>query len=302
MRDHGEISVFLDLGVAEEGWSPHTRDAYRRDLELYSAFLADLGKSGVQQSTASTILAFLAHRRLKGDGESTLNRRLAAIRSFHRHLLREGVLKEDTLSLLPSRRRAKRLPKSLSRAQVESLLEAPRGSAPLARRDRALLEILYATGIRVSEACGLDLGDLHPPKETADLPHLKVKGKGGKERFVPLHGKAAAALSGWLTEGRPRLVRGDSPPAVFLSRTGRRLRRDGVYRRVRDWGLKAGVSVRVTPHLLRHSFATHLVHEGAGLREVQEMLGHAKLETTTLYTSVDGGRLKALHERCHPRG
>ncbi len=302
MRDQGEISIFLDLGVAEEGWSPHTRDAYRRDLELYAAFLVDLGRSGMQDSAAPTILAFLAHRRLQGDGESTVNRRLAAIRSFHRHLMREGVLTEDALSLLPPSRRAKRLPKSLSRDEVEKLLEAPRGGTPLARRDRALLEILYATGLRVSEACGLDLGDIHPPRDNADLPHLKVKGKGGKERFVPLHGKAVAALSGWLTEGRPRLLRADSPPAVFLSRGGRRLRRDGVYRRVRDWGVKAGLAVRVTPHLLRHSFATHLVHEGAGLREVQEMLGHAKLETTTLYTSVDGVRLKALHARCHPRG
>ncbi len=302
MRDHGEIAVFLDLGVAEEGWSPHTRAAYRRDLELYSAFLGDLGKSGVQESTAPTILAFLSRRRLEGDGDSTLNRRLAAIRSFHRHLLAEGVLKEDVLSLLPPGRRTRRLPKSLTREQIEALLEAPRGAAPLARRDRALLEILYATGIRVSEACGLDLGDLHPPRDGADLPHLKVKGKGGKERFIPLHGKAAAALAAWLREGRPRLVRAGSPPAIFLSRGGRRLRRDGVYRRVREWGRKAGVPVPVTPHLLRHSFATHLVHEGAGLREVQEMLGHANLETTTLYTSVDGERLKALHARCHPRG
>lgn len=302
MRDRPEIEIFLDLRGAESGWSSHTRAAYRRDLGLYADFLASRGDATFAEGGADAILAFLAARRDAGDAERTINRRLAALRSFHRHLLAEGQLQEDPFARLPSPRRPRSLPHYLTPDEVEALLDAAGASpGPLGLRDVALVETLYGTGIRVSELTGLGPADLRPPDDTG-IAQLLVLGKGSKERFVPLNARAQEALWSWRDEGRPQWTRPGSPTRLFLSVRGRALSREAVYRRLRDLGVQAGIRQRVTPHLLRHTFATHLVHEGADLRAVQEMLGHANLDTTTIYTSVDAERFRGLHRKFHPRG
>ncbi len=298
-RRHPEVELFLSLGVAEEAWSARTRAAYARDLDLYLHHLKELGIIELAESRAETILSFLAARRRAGDADRSLARRLACLRSFHKHLLKERVLEADVLAHLPSPRRARNLPKYLGRREIESLFAAVEGESPLALRDRAILELLYATGIRVSELCGLDEADLGG---RGALESIKVLGKGGKERFVPLHDRAALALDRWRRAGRPKLLGPDFCPRLFISQRGGALNRVAVYQRIRRLGLKAGLRRRVTPHLLRHTFATHLIQEGADLRSVQELLGHANLETTTIYTAVDAKRLKEVHARHHPRG
>ena len=299
MRDRGELEVFLGLGVTESMWSARTHEAYRRDLELYLEFLDELGIDSLGESDEHAIMGFLATRRAQGDAPATLARRQAALRSFHRHLMREGVISRNVLDRLPAGRRERRLPHFLSLPEMDRLLETTAGDAPLALRDRALVETLYATGIRVSELVGLDAADL---VRADDLESIKVLGKGGKERFVPIHATAAGALRAYLERGRPRLARVDSPGALFLGRSGHGLGRNAVFKRLRRLGLAAGIAQPVTPHLLRHTFATHLLHEGADMRSIQEMLGHANLETTTIYTSVDTERLRRVHRRAHPRG
>lgn len=301
MSDREQIDIFLDEGSAEHGWSPHTRAAYRRDLELY---LDHLAKRGIRlpQAGADAVLDFLSWRREEGDSERSMARRRAAVRSFSRHLLAEGLVQEDLAARLPSARRPASLPHYLRLEEIECLLEAAAGDAPGAILDRALVELLHATGLRVSELCGLTPSDRMPDERGDGLISLKVHGKGGKQRFVPVHATAREALDHWLTRGRPRWLRPDSPRRLFLGARGGVLRRETVYARLSRLGRRAGLRTPVTPHLLRHSFATHLVHAGADLRIVQEMLGHANLETTTIYTSVDSERLKEIHLRCHPRG
>jgi integrase/recombinase XerD len=302
VRDRAEIEIFLDLRGSESGWSPHTRAAYRRDLGLYADFLASRGHERFADGDAETIMAFLTARRAAGEADRTVNRRLAAVRSFYRHLLEEGGLREDPFARMPAAKRPRSLPHYLTRAEVEALLDAAAGEPdPEGARDVAIVEVLYGTGIRVSELVGLGSGDLRRPDETG-IAQLVVLGKGSKERFVPLNARAQESVLHYLAEARPQLARPDSPDRLFLSTRGRLFSREAIYRRLRDLGLKAGIRQRVTPHLLRHTFATHLVHEGADLRAVQEMLGHANLETTTIYTSVDAQRFRKLHQKFHPRG
>lgn len=297
MRDREEVRVFLGLGAAREGWSPHTRTAYRRDLDLYCAWLEEQGEK-LSDTSADRIVTFLRARQAVGDGARTLARRLAALRSFHRFLLREGVIKEDVLTRLPSPKRPQRLPKALERKAVQRLLDSLEAETPLGLRDRAIIEMLYGTGARVSELTALTLGDL--VRNDGVLDSCKVMGKGGKERYVPLHALAAEQVDAWLERGRPRLLKPESGAALFLTVRGRPMSRIDVGRRLGLLGRRAGIA-HLTPHMLRHSFATHLVHGGADLRAVQELLGHANLETTTIYTAVDSDRFRGVHDRHHPR-
>ncbi|MEE9395116.1 MAG: tyrosine recombinase [Planctomycetota bacterium] len=302
LRDRAEITVFTDLRAAERGWSRHTCEAYLRDLNLYADFLSARQIERFSLSRAPLIFDFLAAREAAGDSERTLNRRLAALRSFHRHLLEEGAMKEDILVHLPAPKRLKTLPHYLTKKEMAALLDAAgQVDRPTASRDIALIELLYATGIRVSELCGLKELDLRPP-EAQGLAQILVLGKGSKERWVPLHALAWEALQRYLGGGRSDLAKPNSPAAIWLNRRGKALSRHAVYRILRELGLVAQIRQTVTPHLLRHTFATHLVHEGADLRAVQELLGHANLETTTIYTSVDADRLRDIHRRHHPRG
>jgi site-specific recombinase XerD len=296
----GVLEAWLDHLHVERGASPHTLRAYRADVE---AVLAAAGVSGASRSragalrrlTPGSVLRWLRAERRAGRAASSTARRLAALRGFVRFASSIGALDADPTAGLPGARTWDRLPKSLSRAAVDRLLDSVGGRRPTDLRDRALLEALYATGARVQEACDWRLEDLR-----LDDRVIRCVGKGRKERWVPLGERAAEALSAWLEDARPRLDRAGSD-RLFVSRSGRPLDRHRVFRMLRERAAKAGVAPDLSPHTLRHSFATHLLEGGADLRSVQELLGHASVQTTQVYTHVDRKRLKKVHKRFHPR-
>jgi integrase/recombinase XerC len=288
-----------------ENASPQTVRGYRTDLREFAAFLRRRG-GGRMAPLASvdhrTVRAWLAALAGRGAARSTTARKLAALRSFFRYAVRRGLVRTNPASLVATPRQERRLPRALSEAEVESLLDSAFGDGPLDRRDRAILELLYATGARVAEVVGADLGDL-------DLAGgegmLRVLGKGRKERLAPIGSKAAAALRAWLPARRTLMTgapaRDADRDALFLNARGGRLT-DRSVRRILDRRLReAALRQRVSPHALRHSFATHLLNAGADLRSIQELLGHASLSTTQKYTAVSTRRLLEVYRRAHPR-
>lgn len=294
------IRAWLDHLRVERGASPHTIEAYGRDVRAVFAALPPAERAaGPDGVTRAGLMRWMAGERAAARAPASVSRRLAAFRSFLRFSRSLRPLDADPTVGLPSGRRGRRLPKVLSERAVDALLaaEGPRDPAhPLALRDRALVEALYATGARVSEACGWRLDDVR----LADGV-VRCVGKGRKERWVPISEPASAAIRAWLERGRPALVRGGDDH-LFLSRGGAALDRHRVFRLLRARAAVAGVSGPRSPHVLRHSFATHLLSGGADLRAVQEMLGHADVTTTEIYTHVDRERLKGVHRRFHPRG
>jgi len=227
---------------------------------------------------------------------ATVHRKAACLRSFFRHLRREGVRDSDPTASLSPPRRGRKLPQVLTRGEVELLLSQPKGTEPPALRDRALLELMYACGLRASEAIGLEVGDLDLEDKI-----LRARGKGSKERIVPIGGTAAGAVRIYLDRGRPALVKGAAEPHLFVNFRGGPLTRQGLYKIVRRHARTAGLEDRLSPHTLRHTFATHLLAGGCDLRSVQEMLGHADVATTQLYTHLSSQRLKDVYFRAHPR-
>jgi len=293
-----EMERFLAHLTAERRSSPHTRKAYRVDLEQYAALLAEAGEP-VTASTPALIRAFLS-RAAGAAGAVSLARKLSAVRSLHRFLVREGLASANPARGVASPRLPRRLPEVLPEEEVAALIEAPHLARPLDLRDRAVLELLYASGLRVSELTGLDRRDL-------DLGAglVRVLGKRRKERIVPFGKAAARALRRYLDEGRPPLAAGPqgatAREALFLNRLGGRLTSRSVARRLEGWTLEAGLPRHVHPHTLRHCFATHLLGNGADLRGIQELLGHASLSTTQRYTHLDWKRLAAVYDAAHPR-
>jgi integrase/recombinase XerD len=294
--DVNDFIAFLDL---ERGLSRHTSAAYRRDLDQCAHWLANARKRHSWRAVEADDLAGWVHALSDaGQAAASVARKLAALRTFFRYLLRERKREDDPSSLLLGARRARRLPGTLTTAEIERLMAAPVGGDALALRDRALLEVLYSSGLRVSELAGLTVANLD-----LEQGFLRVFGKGAKERLVPLGRRAAAALRRYLEAGRPRLVRsGRTGDVVFLSERGGALSRVTLWLLVRRHAQRAGISRPVKPHMLRHSFATHLLAGGADLRSIQEMLGHANLGTTEIYTAVAATRLVDEHARFHPRG
>jgi len=290
------LDRFLEHLVVERGLAQNTLDAYRRDLTRYAAYLRGR-KQAVTALDRTAIPRYLLALREAGLNPRSVARHLSAIRQFHRFLVREGIVTEDPTAHLESPRPWRRLPGVLSRAEVERLL-APRPlQSPQAFRDRAMLEVLYASGLRVSELVGLRLSDLD-----FNVGVVRVLGKGNKERLVPLGDAAIESLRAYLTQARPLLERRRAVPHLFLGRHGRGLTRQMFWILLRRYVRAAGITKRVTPHTLRHSFATHLLEGGADLRVVQLMLGHADIGTTQIYTHVSRARLKAIHAKYHPRG
>jgi integrase/recombinase XerD len=291
-----DFLAYLEL---ERGLSRNTLDAYRSDLLQFGAHLAaeDLDALAVSHSELSAWVAALATGRSgRPAAATTVQRKVACLRSFYRHLRREGILERDPTSELRAPRRSQRLPHVLTRDEVAHLLAQPRGTDPSALRDRALLELMYACGLRASEAVALTLSDLD-----LEAGLLRARGKGSKERIVPVGSKACAALETWLARGRPRLVGIEDQPHLFVNHRGGNLTRQGLYKIVQRHARTAGLAHRMSPHTLRHTFATHLLAGGCDLRSVQEMLGHADIATTQIYTHLTAQRLKDVYFEAHPR-
>lgn len=294
------VARYLDYLRAERGLATHSLAAYERDLAVYVAYLGERDIPSPLDVVADDVTVFVAwlrsrtSRRGRPYASSTLARMLVTVRGFHRFLVDEGIAGDDPTRRVTGPRPPQRLPKALSTAQVSRLLESPGGDDPLALRDRALLELLYAAGLRISELTALDVDDLDPDERT-----VRCLGKGAKERIVPVGRLALRALEAWLVRGRPALRPGSA--ALFTNGRGGRLTRQGGWQIIKRHADAAGLSDAVSPHTLRHSFATHLLDGGADLRVVQELLGHADVGTTQIYTMVSRARLRDVYDRAHPR-
>ncbi len=291
------LDYFFNYLTVEKGLSANTLNAYGRDLGGYADFLHKKNISEPAAIEQKDVLGYLVALKKGGLSPRSRARVLSALRSFHRFLLRENHVSHDPTALIESPRILSPLPHLLSEAEVERLLAAPVGDSPSALRDRAMLEVLYATGMRVSELVGLRLGDLK-----LDIGCLNAFGKGSKQRLIPLGEVAIEILREYLQNGRPQLLKDSSAEEVFLNTRGKGLSRQGFWKILRQHALQAKIQQKVYPHMLRHSFATHLLEHGADLRSVQTMLGHADISTTQIYTHVLQERLQQLHQKYHPRG
>jgi integrase/recombinase XerD len=294
---------YLEHLTVERGLADNTLAAYRRDLERYVAFLAGRGVADLDDVDAKTIRAFIAWVSASThgpDGEpyraTTVSRMLSTVRTYHRFALREGLVTDDPTAGVVRPRLPRALPHPLTVEQVTAIVEAPGDATPVAARDRAILELLYGAGLRISELVGLDVDDV-------DLEDAAVRvfGKGSKERLVPIGRMARDAVAAYLTRGRPALATGRSRAALFLNTRGGRLTRQSCSRLLDAHRTRAGITRVVTPHDLRHSFATHLLEGGADVRVVQELLGHASVATTQVYTLVTTEHLRAAYYTAHPR-
>jgi integrase/recombinase XerD len=287
------IDQFIDAVWLEDGLAENSLAAYRRDLRDLASWLQP---RRLAEADEQALTAYLAARH-PSTRASTANRRLASLRRFYRWALREGRIDADPTLRLAGVRRPARFPNTISEAQVDALLAAPQGDSPHALRDRAMLETLYAAGLRVSELIGLRMVEL----SLAD-GLVRVIGKGSKERVVPIGETARAALADYLKRGRSALLAGRSCEAVFVTARGSAMSRQMFWKLIRRYAQRAGIEAPLSPHGLRHAFATHLLNHGADLRVVQLLLGHADISTTQIYTHVARQRLKDLHARHHPRG
>jgi len=293
-----EIEAFLEYLALEKNLSSNTLQSYAIDLKDFKNFLQKEKIKRIEEVSVETILLFLERLRKKGLSSSSISRKLSALRSFFRFLELEKGFSHNPVLLIESPKLPRRLPRVLTVNEVERLLSAPDPSTPQGLRDKAMLETLYATGLRVSELVALTFAQLN-----LEVGFLRVLGKGSKERLVPLGDFARHYLELYLREARPQLLSGRSdPPQIFLNRRGRPLTRQRFWQIIRDYARKVGITTEVSPHVLRHSFATHLLERGADLRAVQMMLGHASLSTTQIYTHLDLQNLRNVHEKHHPRG
>ncbi len=292
-----EFLVFLSV---EKGSSGNTVAAYRNDLQQLADFVeARQGNGGWDGLDRSTIQDFILDLKERGYTEASVARKVAAVRSFFSFLTSEGAVKSNPAEGLSSPRVGRTLPKAISPNEVDELLEQPsRRSTPEAKRDRAMLEIIYATGMRVTELVSLNMENLNLDPRS---PYVRCMGKGTKERTIPVHEQAVESLVGYLEAGRPSLLRSRSEAAVFLNRRGERLTRQGFWLILKGYARSANLSAEITPHTLRHSFATHMLRGGMPLRNVQEMLGHANISTTQVYTHLTSDHVREVYGRAHPR-
>ncbi|MAR92099.1 MAG: site-specific tyrosine recombinase XerD [Pseudomonadales bacterium] len=291
------ISEYLDACWLERGLSDNTLESYRRDLQAYSQWLAQDRSLRLETAAAADLNAYLAERYRRQFSARSTARFLSAARGFYQYCVRQGLVTEDPSLRIDLPKLGKPLPKSLSEADVEALLAVPDTTDALGLRDKAMLELLYACGIRVSELVGLTTHDLNLRQGV-----VRLMGKGSKERLVPMGEEAMAWLVQYLRQGRGALLRQADAAVLFPSRRGSRMTRQTFWHRVKHYVARAGIRAEVSPHTLRHAFATHLLNNGADLRVVQLLLGHSDLSTTQIYTHVARHRLQALHREHHPRG
>ena len=287
-----DFGHYLDV---ERGLAATTQSSYRQDLREFASWLAREQRSEFPSELA-VVQAFLQEQTtLKA--ASSMSRMISALRKFYRYLLREGVIVSDPMTLVASPKPAQHLPATLSGTEIDRLMAAPDTTKPLGLRDRAIFELMYATGLRVSEVVNLRLDQLH-----LTLNLLQVTGKGDKERIVPISPQAVEWVQQYLQTARPQLTKRTAPEVVFVNFHGRQLTRQGIWKNLKAYITALGIKKNVTPHTLRHSFATNLLANGADLRVVQELLGHSDISTTQIYTHLDNTQLIAVYHRTHPRG
>jgi integrase/recombinase XerD len=295
--DTSVIEHYLDALWMEKGLSQNTLAAYRRDLTQFSAWLSQAESRRLYATSDASILAYLGWRLEKGLSARSTARFLSSVRGFFRYQLREGVLEADPTLDIESPRLGRPLPKSLSEEDVDTLLAAPDPEDTLEARDRTMLELLYACGLRVSELVGLQVSQVNLNQGV-----VRIIGKGGKERLVPMGEEALSVLQEYLRTTRMILLKNVPSEVVFPSRRGTQMTRQAFWYRIKIYGQRAGIRSKLSPHTLRHAFATHLLNHGADLRVVQLLLGHSDLSTTQIYTHVARERMKDLHAQHHPRG
>ena len=293
----GFIDDFISFLAVERGLADNTLLAYRRDLESYLAYCDQAGVKGLRQITRQHISEYVYAQKKSGLSARSICRRLAAIKTFHRFLVRENLNQEDPSTLVDTPKLWKRVPEVLTQQEVEAMILSVEGHKWQAVRDRAILEVFYASGMRVSELAALRMDQVN-----LDLGYVRCIGKGRKERIIPLGQRAREAVKTYCEEVRGVLLKSRLSSDVFLSRLGKKMSRQSLWKVVKAYAQKANIKKTIKPHTLRHTFATHLLEHGADLRSVQEMLGHADISTTQIYTHVDRERLKKIHKHYHPRG
>ena len=292
-----ELERFTAALWLERGLSDNTREAYSRDVQGLNAWLLDQSRGDALTASESDVQAYLGARLSRGSSHRSISRLLSSLRSFYQYLVREGDLSSDPTQHLDRPKPSRPLPKSLSESEVDQLLHAPDTSVVVEHRDLAMLEVLYASGLRVSELVGLTL-----PQLSLNQGVVRVFGKGGKERLVPLGEAAIETVTDYLGSTRQALLRDRQSDVLFPSNRGKVMTRQTFWYRIKIYAKRAGIDPNLSPHTLRHAFATHLINHGADLRVVQMLLGHSDLTTTQIYTHVARSRMQALHEKHHPRG
>ncbi|MFC0477758.1 site-specific tyrosine recombinase XerD [Robertmurraya beringensis] len=292
-----ELKDFMHFLIVEKALAKNTIVSYERDLKAYVKYIKTVENvQSIDGIGRIQIVHFLGHLKEQGKSSRTIARNIASIRAFHQFLLREKVAEQDPSVQIETPQLERTLPKVLNLQEVERLLEAPKLTTHYGLRDKAMLELLYATGIRVSELIGLNLDDAH-----LTMGFVRCIGKGNKERIIPLGRTAATAIQEYLNKGRPQFIKNQREESLFVNHHGRRLTRQGFWKILKGLTKEAGIEKDLTPHTLRHSFATHLLENGADLRAVQEMLGHSDISTTQIYTHVTKTRLKDVYSQFHPR-
>lgn len=290
------IKDFLNFLAVEKGLAHNTLLSYRSDLNFFRSFCQKKNYRFLVESGRTAIVAYLLQLKKEGRSTATISRRLAAIKSLCRFLINDGQMETDPTENLESPKKIQKLPKVLTTDEVDSLLSQPRTANPPGLRDKAMLELLYATGIRVSELVSLDVGNIN-----MEEGYLRCLGKGSKERIIPIGQVAIHFTRAYLLGARVKLIKKDGCHALFLNQSGGRLTRQGFWKIIKKYTARCNISKEITPHTLRHSFATHLLENGADLRSVQELLGHADISTTQIYTHLTGSRLKEIYRKSHPR-
>ena len=297
MIDEALIDSFLNYLIVECGLSDNTIRGYKGDLRNFSNYLHEEGIKRFQDLRAKMIVNFIEKEKQRGLSENSISRSLVTIKMLYKYMIMEGKISANPMSSVNTLKLQKHLPEVLHYKTVEEILRAPDCNDKLGIRDKAILELMYATGARVSEVASIKASWIN-----FDYGYIRCQGKGSKQRIVPMGAEASKSIRRYLQEVRPLLVKMEADePLLFLSRTGKKLRRENIWSIVKKYAIKAGIRSNISPHTLRHSFATHLLEGGADLRSVQEMLGHSNISTTQIYTHIDRKYLKSIHQKFHPR-
>ncbi|MHC4270324.1 MAG: site-specific tyrosine recombinase XerD [Planctomycetota bacterium] len=297
MIDKELVESFLNYLIVECGLSENTIKGYRGDLRNFSNYLQGKGITHFEDLRPKMIVNFIENEKHRGLSENSISRSLVTVKMLYKYMLTDGMISVNPMSSVNTIKLQKHLPEVLHYNAIEEMLRAPDCNDKLGIRDKAMLELMYATGARVSEVASIKVSWIN-----FDYGFIRCQGKGSKQRIVPLGTEAAKSIKRYLQEVRPLLVKTeDDEPLLFLSRTGKKLRRENIWSIVKKYAIKVGIRQNISPHTLRHSFATHLLEGGADLRSVQEMLGHSNISTTQIYTHIDRKYLKSIHQKFHPR-